>query len=166
MPSSVAIYQDLWDNPNPMQPEKVKAYFRWRQERMAGTRNCQVVVTASGKLKDEGGQVWCHYLITISFQNAWLSFKSHGDRATSTDTATPSSYRRWAKHNDGNGEMLLRAASGVSVCTNKIVFFDLSPMYVKCCTVTLLSESNPLKDCGSKNSGSSSCCPVPSVRSE
>lgn len=35
---------------------------------MAGTGNCQVVVTASGKLKGEGAQVFGHYSRTGLFQ--------------------------------------------------------------------------------------------------
>lgn len=50
---------------------------------MAGTGNCQVVVTASGKLKGEGAQVWVITQEQVSFNMySTLSFKAHSGGAT------------------------------------------------------------------------------------
>lgn len=50
----------------PCLSENVKAYFCRGQERVAGTGNCQVVVTASGKLQEDA-KVWLIFHKQFSF---------------------------------------------------------------------------------------------------
>lgn len=50
---------------------------------MAGTRYCQVVVTASGKLKDQGAKVWV--IIQKTITQHLVHFKAHRASAICTE---------------------------------------------------------------------------------
>lgn len=107
------------------------------EEGMAGARYCQVVISASRKLKHEDLHV--RKGLVLNRDDLFWPVKSLQQRITHTvETA--------------------RAHVEFKLMWMRRVL----PNY----KITLLSESNPLKERGSRNCGSSSCCPVPSVKSE